>query len=184
MTKIDRKIIQAIKRGDTKSFEQLYWLYKDKLYFFTLRYTKSRELTEEIVQEVFIKIWSQREKLDHHLNFDHFIFKIAKHHLLNCIKSELTRQKYQHDAISLKPDYQENTEHTVIYQDLLKVANQAVNNLSERRKLIFRMNRNDGLTYREIAQKLDISVNTVEVQMCKALHTIRQHLRSEGDMKI
>lgn len=92
MEKASKEIIRKLKDGDHNAFEHVYNIYVDKLYYFILKLLKSPEMAEELVQEIFIRIWLLRDTLNTELSFDAFLFKIARNLSINLIK----KTAYQH----------------------------------------------------------------------------------------
>lgn len=137
----------------------------------------SREEAEEIAQEVFVKFWEKCESLAPDSSIKSYLYRSVHNSCLNAIKHEKVKDGYkQHIVQFLESSYQDNIE--VNDPDTLRDrVHQEINNLPPRCSEIFKMSRFEGLKYQEIADHLDISVKTVEVQMGKALKTLRENLK-------
>ncbi len=175
-------LARRVAKGDEQAFKQLFLAYKDKLYSFSLRYTRSAVLAEELVQEAFMKIWQNREKLDEGQCFGAYLFRIARNQLLNHLKRTACEASCKKN-IALSADRSSNpTDHFIISQEYEKIARQAVQHLPPQRQEIFKMSRLEGLSHEEIAQTLNISPHTVKGQMHKALRSIRHYFEAHADL--
>lgn len=175
----DAELIFALKEGDLKAFNQVFDRYAKRLYRFAMGYLKSAENAEEIVQEVFLKIWNNREELVAHKSFDSYLFTIAKNGILNTIRKSKSEQAYLSYA-KLNPGKNVLLDQELDFKELEKAYHKAIAQLSPRRKEIFLLSREQSLSNAEIAKKMNISVKTVENQMTSALAEIRENLRSLG----
>lgn len=145
------------------------------MYFFSLKFVKSDEVAQGIVQEVFLKIWENRESLRHDTNFGSYLMTIAKNRILNASRKELRRQEYwQYEQTRDRVDH--DTENQIIYRDLFKATEEVIELMPAKRKVIFRLSRTHGLSNQEIADELDISVRTVESHIHKALSFLKLYL--------
>jgi RNA polymerase sigma-70 factor (ECF subfamily) len=172
-------LIVRIRKGSSEAFRDLFDHYGKKLFSFSLGYLKDSHEAEEIVQEVFLKIWKVREELLPGKSFDSYIFTIAKNAILNTIRKSKSEQVYLHYA-KLHPGKDVLLDDELDFKELEKAYKNSVDQLSPRRKEIFLLSRGQNLTNAEIASKLGISVKTVENQMTSALSEIKRNLRSAG----
>lgn len=174
---VDR--VLAIKDGDLRAFNELFDRYGKRLYHFSIGYLKSAADSEEIVQEVFLKIWNNREELSAQKSFESYLFTIAKNSILNTIRKSKSEQAYLSYA-KLHPGKNVLLDDELNFRELEEAYKEAVEQLSPRRKEIFMLNREQSLSNAEIAEKMNVSVKTVENQMTSALSEIRKNLRSIG----
>lgn len=175
----DADLILALKEGNLKAFNQIFDRYAKRLYRFSMGYLKSAENAEEIVQEVFLKIWNNREELIVQKSFDSYLFTIAKNGILNTIRKSKSEKAYLNYA-KLYPGKDVLLDQELDFKELEKAYQEAIAQLSPRRKEIFLLSREQSLSNAEIAKKMNISVKTVENQMTSALAEIRKNLRSLG----
>lgn len=175
----DTDLILALKEGNLNAFNQVFDRYAKRLYRFSMGYLKSAENAEEIVQEVFLKIWNNREELIVQKSFDSYLFTIAKNGILNTIRKSKSEQAYLNYA-KLYPRKNVLLDQELDFKELEKAYLEAIAQLSPRRKEIFLLSREQSLSNAEIAKKMNISVKTVENQMTSALAEIRKNLRSLG----
>lgn len=175
--KSHKELLILLKKGDIVAFDKIYEMYSKRLYGFVIRYVKQKEDAEGIVQEVFIKIWETRNKIDIYSSFDSFIFTIAYNTTIDLLRKRVNEQKY-HDRLKL---LQQITDGDQIINDLyfeeinIRLLS-VIDKLTPRQKEIFQLSREEGLTHEEIAQKLNISVNTVKNHIVTSLAFIKSHL--------
>jgi RNA polymerase sigma-70 factor (ECF subfamily) len=148
------------------------------LYRFALGYLKSEAEAEELVQEVFTKIWEKRADLKKELSFKSFLFTIAFNIIRKHFRTKAHLFEYFKTGFFSEPDMQ--TSQKITYDSLYQYITELVNQLPERRKEIFLKSRFEGLSIKEIAEKLKISHKTVENQLTDALKFIRTNLNREN----
>jgi len=171
--------IRALNAGNIQAFNQLFDHYGKRLYHFSFGYLKSVQDAEEIVQEVFLKIWNNRKELSVEKSFESYLFTIAKNGILNTIRKSKYEQTYYNYA-KFNPGENVLLDQELNFRELEKAYNEAIDQLSPRRKEIFLLSREQSLSNAEIADKMNISVKTVENQMTSSLSEIRKHLRTLG----
>lgn len=171
-------LIQRIIEGEEYAYEIAFLKYYTPLCQYTWKYVRSEELSKEIVQEVFTEVWEGRKSLNPTGHLRGFLFEVVRNKALDYIKHQkivegyLAEAKQQKKEIFYKNLYQEENEK----QDFHEAVKEAINDLPPTGRQIFELNRNEGLTYREISEYLDISVKTVETHMRRALRKLREHL--------
>jgi RNA polymerase sigma-70 factor (ECF subfamily) len=172
----DDYLIRRLKKGDNESFELIFNKYKAKLYFFTLGYLHSAAETEEIIQNVFVSLWENRNTLEVNLSLKNYLYKAVTNSIYNYFKHNAVRQKYI-DHITLQETLEEDETHQNIYLNDLKEAIDAlVEDLPVRQQMIFKLSRHEGLSHKEIADRLGLSVRSVENQIYRALRYIKENL--------
>ena len=176
-TKSNTELVRLLKRGDMKAFDIIYEKYSRRLYGFVFRYVKQDADTEEIVQDVFIKIWKSRTKIDVYSSFESFLFTIAHNAMVNLLKKRVTEQKYVKHVKSLQivnESYELTDE--IHYKELEQKFLGLLDELSPRQKEIFQLSREEGLSNKEIADKLGISIQTVKNHLVTTLSFLRNKL--------
>jgi RNA polymerase sigma-70 factor (ECF subfamily) len=176
---INQELISRLKEGSSEAFRDLFNLYGKKLFSFSLAYLKNTHEAEEIVQEVFLKIWKIRNELVIGKSFDSYVFTIAKNAILNTIRKSKSEQVYLNYA-ELHPGKDILLDEELDFRELKKVYKKSVEKLSPGRKKIFILSREQNFSNAEIAKQLGISVKTVENQMTAALSAIKRDFRSAG----
>jgi RNA polymerase sigma-70 factor (ECF subfamily) len=168
-------LLQAAQ-GDEKAFRLLFDHYWNNIYSVALTLTKSPTLSEEIVQDVFLKIWLKREQLPSVEKFDSFLFTVAKNHIYNELRKKTIEQPF---VEHLEQHFLESSalpEQMMLLKETKQLIDRAVQQLPDQQRLVFELSRNEGLDYNTIADQLGISRSTVKNHMTKALQFLRQYL--------
>lgn len=173
-----------LRKGDTTSFEYLYTVWSGKLYNFVMRISKGDSyLAEEIVQAVFIKVWEGKESLDPGKSFGAYLCTIAKNQLVNIYQHRMLEQLYQEKVIASEPT-ENTTEKEVDYHLLEEYIDSLIDQLPPARREIFVLSRRNMLTNKEIAEKLNLSENTVESQLTKAISFMRSRINQHYGLSV
>ena len=172
-------MVLALKEGNLHAFGKLFDRYGKRLYHFSMGYLKSAQNAEEIVQDVFLKIWTNREELSTQKSFESYMFTIAKNQILNTIRKSKSEQVYLNYA-KLHPAKDILLDDELDFNELEKAFKDAVEQLSPRRKEIYSLSKEQFLSNADIAVKMNISIKTVENQTTSAISEIRKNLRSLG----
>lgn len=159
------------------AFDRVYELYSHKLFSFVFRILKNEDEANDIVQEVFVKIWESREKLGDFKLLNSYIFTIAYNNSIDLIRKRINSNKYldhlkNSSVIQISPA----TISEIEFNELNIQVEKLIATLPERQKQVYLLHREDGLTYPEIAERLNISKNTVENHMVKALKYLRSNM--------
>lgn len=176
----DELIFDNIKRGDEQAFERLFRRYYQPMMRFIWGYVKSEAIAEELVQELFLKFWEQRQKITIKRSVKSYLYTSARNMSLDYLKHKEVENAWEKEKKALHLD---TTPESVIEKNLhnkmiLEEVEKAIQALPERRRLIFILSRYEDMTYKEIAKFLDISVNTVETQISRALSALRSQFSS------
>lgn len=174
----EAELVKALSKGEIKAFNDLFQLYGNRIYRFALGYLKSAPDTEELVQDVFLKVWEKRFELKENLSFKSYIFTIAFNIIRkHFVKKALTTRYFEQQVIE---DADLSTIQNIDFQSTKKAIDLLVDQLPARRKDVFIKSRFEGLTVKEIADELGTSPKTVENQLGEALKFIRNHLGKEN----
>lgn len=173
----DLILINHIKLGNPKAFELLFLKYHKKLYYFCFKTLKNKEESEGLVQNIFMEIWANRERIDINRSFYGYLFKIAKNKIYNHLRKSINEQVYKEYIIHRNEGSEYRTEIDIDYNEISNILEEIIGKLPPRRKQIFSLSRNEGLTYKEIGKKLNISENTVDTQIRNALDFIREKIK-------
>jgi RNA polymerase sigma-70 factor (ECF subfamily) len=178
----DEQKLESIQKGNLNSFKQLFDDYYAMLCNIATGYLNNKQLAEEVVDDVFFKIWENRETLIIHTSIKAYLIKAVYYRCLNCLEQIASERKMLHDT-PLEPgreDFLYVNHDTplsgLITRELEEAINLAIDSLPEGCREIFLLSRYDNLKYEEIAGRLNISVNTVKTQMKIALQKLRQKL--------
>ena len=179
VTKSNSDLILLIQKDDQVAFYNLYERYCRRLYGFVFRYIKQKEDAEEIVQEVFVKIWESRNKIDAYSSFESFLFTIAYNTTISLLRKRTSEKKYLEHLQSLQhPDDLPDLIDEIHFNELNDRVQLLLNELTPRQKEIYHLSREEGLSHDEIAKKLDISVNTVKKHMANTLAFLKSQIDS------
>lgn len=176
MSKSLNQFTQDLKKGNRQLFNQLFSDYYVNLCRFAYTYLKDDGISEEIVQEVFIALWEQRETLDISTSIRSFLYTSVKNRSLNYIRNSRTRTHHENEFAK---EQESKFSHIINFcerEELNYLIDQAITELPEQCRTIFELSRYQNLTYNEIAHQLDISPKTVENQMSIALKKLRSKL--------
>ncbi len=173
----EKELFERIKNGDEQAFETVFHRYYKSLCLFASQFVKDDDEAEEIVQDLFVRIWEKRSRINIETSVKNYLVRSVKNLCLNYIKhnkiKDIHAKNILSESSSTVPD-----ESNFIELDLLQKIEESIDSLPEKRREIFRLSRQEGLKYREIAEKLDISIKTVETQMGLAFKTLREKLKN------
>lgn len=172
----DRQLADQIKKGQTHAFDLLFDRYSQRLFRFSKSLLKNHEDAEEVVQEVFFRIWKKRDELNERRSFQSFLFSIAYNLIVDQFRQRVKDQKYEQFLIKQAQQNYLNPGNELEYKELKKQVNKVITELPKRRKEIYQLSREDGLCYKEIASRLNIKPKTVENHINLALKYIRKRL--------
>ena len=171
------ELLTRLKNGDMLAFDRVYELYSHKLFSFVFKILKNESEAEDIVQEVFVKIWESRNKLEDCKLLNSYIFTIAYNNSIDLIRKRINNTKYLEHLRNSSVIYTTpNSISELEFSELNTQTEKLIANLPERQKQVYQLHREEGLTYSEIAEKLGISKNTVENHMVKALKYLRKNM--------
>lgn len=168
--------------GDSRGLALLYEEHKQALYFFVYAYLRHRESAEEIVQDTFLKLWENRQTLRPDADPRAYLFQVAKHATLDALRRQKVERTFlEHQRATANAGHSD-TEQQVEWADYQVLLQRAMAQLPPSRQQIFRLSREQELTYDEIAQRTNLSVKAVEKQMMKALRSVRGYLRKHAGL--
>jgi RNA polymerase sigma-70 factor (family 1) len=174
--KNERSLLEQIAAGDQRSFTAIFNHYSKLIYPFALKLTRSQDLAEEILQEVFLKIWVHRSTLSGVENFGAYLNRITRNHCYNVIRRLAHEALVSSELANAMTEEVHSTEDDVIGWDLEQSLNNAINQLTPQQKLVYTMCHQDGLKYEEVASRLNLSRSTIHTHMKLALRLIRKYL--------
>jgi len=172
-------LIKKIREGDEYAFEIAFLKYHAPLCRYVWKFVRSEELSKEIVQDLFTEIWESRQKLDATGHLRGFLFEVARNKALDLIQHQKIVNDYISEAKRQKVDsYNHNSARNGSYdQSIHKILQESIGDLPPRGRQILKLKTYEGLTYKEIAKYLDISVKTVETHMRRVLKKLRKKLQ-------
>ena len=173
---METSTLHNIRSGDEKAFELLFKAQYPILCGYARKYLDDFDQAEEIVQEMFFNFWQKREKVEINTSLEAYLFRSVRNSCLNYLKHLKIREQYKLANNQDIRQKEQEIHDSVVALELQERIENVIDQLPTERKKIFKMSRFEELKYKEIAEKLNISVKTVEAEMSKALKFLRQHL--------
>ncbi|MBC9796557.1 RNA polymerase sigma factor [Sinomicrobium weinanense] len=177
----ETKSISDIRAGSEAAYRSVYLYYYDRLCVYVLNFTSDREVAEDVVQEVFLKLWTRRKELKPEGSLNGYLYTLAYHEFVNAFRQNKQRDK-ELEAFRLKSLSELLEGNEDAFQRKLEQVKKAIEELPPRCKEIFILNKQHGMRHKEIAAQLDISVKTVENQVGKAMAQLRKKVTSDSLM--
>jgi len=174
----DNHLVELLQKGNVAAFDSLFEVYSPKLYGFALKYFKNETDAEELVQEVFVKVWENRQTLKSELSFKSYLFTIALNQIRKYFNKKATSLRYL-ESLQNDPEFSDQVM-TDDYETTLRQIYQIIEQMPPRRREIFMKSKLEGKSSKEIAAELNISAGTVDNQVSEALRFIRSQLKSEN----
>lgn len=169
----DRRLVTAIRKDDHHAFDQLFHKYASALHAFLVSILWNEEESEEVVQDVFFKIWKNRKQLDPELSFKSYLYTIAVNATKKRYRKKVQEEKFKQE-VALELNVSSSSDLSVVeYQDLLNYIDTIIEKLPPARREVFILSRKQGLKNPEIAKKLNISEQTVKNQLVSAQKFLR-----------
>lgn len=174
----EAQFVRSLSQGNILAFNTLFRAYSGRLYRFAYGYLKSEAVSEELVQEVFTRIWENRKSLKSEYSFKSYLFTIA----FNIIKKQFRREACNSEYFRTRvtEDFDLETTKKINYDSLHQYISELVDKMPGRRREIFIKSRFEGLSIKEISKDLNISHKTVENQLTDALKFLRNNIRRES----
>ena len=173
----EKALFPKITEGNIEAFENLFHAYYANLCYFATGFIQDDETAEEIVQDLFVKLWERRAQLSVDTSVKNYLYRAVKNQCLNHIKHNNIKTAHLQN-IHLNYEAQIQPDELFLANELAKKIEESIQSLPEKRREIFRLSREEGLKYQEIAKKLHISLKTVEAQMGLAIKTLREKLKN------
>src|SRR5688572_23770248 len=177
----ENELIRYAAAGDATAFAALFRLYKDKLYGFLLRATGSPEMAEDIIQDIFLRLWKNRETLPEIGRFGAYIYQMARNQVINSLKRMAKETLILDELVKTREAVRTDAEDRLNVQEVNKHLLTALEKLTPRQKLVYTLSRDKGLKHDEIARFLGISPSTVNNHLIEALRLIRQQLSARPE---
>ncbi len=173
---IELYLIQDLKRGSHKAFDKIYQIYAKRLYAYSLQFTKSPEESEEIVQEVFVKLWTNRMKIRQNETLRSLLFIMAKHHLINAYRFKINHPVYEEYVNYMDILSTEDAHYKLEYNEFVLRLRKTIKTLPVTQQKVIHLSRLQQLSNKEIAEKLSLSEQTVKNQLSLGLKSLKEKL--------
>lgn len=171
------EIMNRIRQGDMEAYETVFRAYYSSLCLFAVRYLKRMDLAEEIVQDLFLTLWEKRHVFSLESSLKSYLYRAVHNNALKYLQHQKVVEKHASQTINQMQYHADEPIHNLQSEELAGLVSKAFAAMPAKTKEIFDMSRNEGLKYGEIAERLGISVKTVEAHMGSALKILREQLR-------
>ncbi|WP_346864064.1 sigma-70 family RNA polymerase sigma factor [uncultured Draconibacterium sp.] len=178
---IERELVNQFRLGNEMAFELIFHRTKGRLKGFLLKVLPVDEDIESTMQEIYLKLWANRKSVKVENKFETYLYAITRNMVVDLMRKRFQKQKYLEELLCNIKERDENSMDTSVvvgYSELEKRIYDAIERLPEKRKIIFKLSKIDGLSYKEISSKLNISENTVDSQLRKALAFMRNDMKN------
>lgn len=172
--KIEKIIIEQLKNGSHPAFEKVFIAYFKNVRFFIFSFIKSESDSEELAQDVFLKVWENRNEIDAEKSFNSYLYTITRNVVFNYLKHKLVEKSYNEFIYFSRSEFADDPEKILYAREIELLIEMAIGQMPERRREIYCLSRHKGLSNEEIAQKLGISKKTVENQLSLAMSELKK----------
>lgn len=174
---INKKLILiAVKAGNYKAFGQIYNQYYQKVFNYALRFARDKDAAEELSQDVFVKLWENRDKINEDKNFDAFLFTLIRNNFIGALRKKAQEKTYINQRVNVEEGLNTVAQH-IDYVDTKKMASEALAKLSPQAKSVYILSREKFYSHEEISECLGLSKNTVNNHITKSIKQLRQHFK-------
>jgi len=177
----EQSVILRLQKGDSDAFRELYNQYHQPLYHYVLRFVKSPALAEDVLQDVFLKIWEIRSRIDPELSFKAYLYRISRNSVFKLLKKIAVDENLRTQVLRQFSQSVADADLKVLWQQYEALLQAAINRLPPQRQKVFKLCREEGKSYEQVAEELGISRNTVKEHMVLAMKLIREHIDQYGD---
>jgi RNA polymerase sigma-70 factor (ECF subfamily) len=169
-------LIRGLRAGNRQVFEEIFNTWYDPLVRYCMQRLFNQEDAEEIVQDIFIKLWVRRKELNYSPSIKSYLYRTALNRIINFKEHQQVRNAHRTHVLAAS-NYISDDSSSINAKEIQWLAAEAVNSMPKKRKMVYELSRRDGLNYAEIAEKMGVSVKTVEAHLTAALVQLRTHLK-------
>lgn len=180
--KQNSELVELLMDGSRPAFGELYSRFRGRLFYYCKQYLKDEATAEDVVQDVFFQVWEKRDSLNCELSFSGYLHKLAENRILNMFRQFDVHARFVRKILENQTEATNQTEDEILDRDFVEMLNKALKNLSPRQLEVFRLSRMEGLTYKEIADFLRVSVPVVQEHATLALKKIKNYLSLHADI--
>jgi len=171
------RLLIAVQIGNSDAFNEVYCRYRKKVQGYAYRFVRCTEEAEELTQDVFVRLWENREKIDPSQNFDAYLFTIIRNIFLGALRRKAKMNVFRNEMLEDEP-MMNSIENYMDFKDCQQLANQAIETLPPQAKMAYMLSRNEGFSHENISSQMGITKNTVNNHIKKSLGHIRKHFNS------
>lgn len=172
----DAQLVDLLKEGDHHSFTEIYKRYNSLLYIYAYKKLHDKESAKDIIQEIYVHLWNSRSNLNIQTTLSGYLYKAVLNRVLNVFRHVAITQEYISSFKEVTDNAPAQTDYRIREKDLKSLIEKEINNLPEKMREIFQLRRQEYLSNKEIAERLNISEHTVATQIKRALKTLRGKL--------
>lgn len=176
-----KDLIVRLKRGDEAAFNELYNAYSKPMYLKVLRMVKNKDTADELVQELFIKLWDNRNKIDTEKSFQSFMYTIAQNLVYNYFRKVASDHNMIESLLLRGVDYDPGAEELLLNKEAAALLQQAIDQLSPQRRQAFNLCKIEGRSYEEASQIMGVSVATINSHITQSLQSIKIYVLKHQD---
>ena len=166
-------LVKALKEGNQLAFSIVYKTYAAQTFSLAFKYLLNKELAEDAVQNLFLKLWLKKEEIDETKPINRYLFTMLKNDLLNMLRDSKKNIYLLEDCLSMVLELEDNSQNENLKQEQMNIIQQALEQLSPQRRKVFEMKVSGKYSNQEIADKLNLSINTIKFQYSQSLKQIR-----------
>ena len=166
-------LVKALKEGNQLAFSIVYKTYAAQTFSLAFKYLLNKELAEDAVQNLFLKLWLKKEEIDETKPINRYLFTMRKNDLLNTLRDSKKNIYLLEDCLSMVLELEDNSQNENLKQEQMNIIQQALEQLSPQRRKVFEMKVSGKYSNQEIADKLNLSINTIKFQYSQSLKQIR-----------
>jgi len=174
---LEKELLSNLIEGDRSAFSIVFSAYYKDLVMFAASFTNDQDSAEEIAKDTFVKLWEDHKTIKIEISLKSYLLKIVRNKCIDWYRHEKIKHNHTDFILGNSPCYIYDTDNYILYSELQEQLEAALDKLPAEISEAFRMNRNKGLKYQEIADLAGVSVRTIEVRIGKALHMLRSHLK-------
>lgn len=177
----EKKLLLLISQDDTEAFSILFHQYKDKVYSIAIKLTGSTATSEEVVQDIFMKLWMNRKTLTEVGHFDAWFNTVVRNHLFSLIKKQAARENRERTFAGKTPSFYNNADQGVLLKETEELLEKALCTLPPQQHKVYRLVKERGMKKEEVASQLNLSTETVKAHLSKAIKNIRAYCLAHMD---
>jgi len=178
------ELLLKLRNGDESAFTYFYKLYSGQMYVNILKMVKDEQIAEELVQELFTKIWHKREVIHHAIDFKAYLYKIGQNLVYDFFRKLQRNQKMQERFRQVVTEYYSHIEESLHLKQSEQLLEKALGKLPAQQRKVYQLCKMDGYTYKEAAEEMGISVHTVKEYLTKANFLVKEYLMSHLDISM
>jgi RNA polymerase sigma-70 factor (family 1) len=180
----ERTVLLRLQTGDRAAFDLIYHQYKNRIYSNLLKLTRTDDLAEELLQEVFYKLWLNRSQLDRVQSFSSYLYRMTANLVADFYRKAARDKKLQEQLIYTMTELYDHVEDHINYKDSSSILEQAIASLSPQRQTVYNLCKVEGKSYEEVSQILGISTSTINDHIVKATRTIKRQFSTSQEALI